>query len=55
MKLTPPLPVQVCTSSKAVKYLYKYTYKGPDKACIRRADWVDGYSLANMFTHNRKC
>ena len=28
------LNVEVCTSIKAVKYLYKYTYKGPDRACL---------------------
>jgi len=28
------LNVEVCTSIRAVKYLYKYTYKGPDRACI---------------------
>lgn len=28
------LNVEVCTSIKAVKYLYKYTYKGPDRACF---------------------
>ncbi len=28
--------VEVCTSIKAVKYLYKYTYKGPDRACMER-------------------
>ena len=28
--------VEVCTSIKAVKYLYKYSYKGPDRACVER-------------------
>lgn len=27
--------VEVCTSIRAVKYLYKYTYKGPDRASIQ--------------------
>ena len=31
------LNVEVCTSIKAVKYLYKYTYKGPDRACLEHA------------------
>ena len=31
------LNVEVCTSIKAVKYLYKYTYKGPDRACVEHA------------------
>ena len=31
------LNVEVCTSIKAVKYLYKHTYKGPDRACLERA------------------
>lgn len=26
--------VEICTSIKAVKYLYKYTYKGPDRAAL---------------------
>ena len=30
------LNVEVCTSVKAVKYLYKYTYKGPDRACFEK-------------------
>ena len=30
------LNVEVCTSVRAVKYLYKYTYKGPDRACLDR-------------------
>ena len=29
--------MEVCTSLKAVKYLYKYSYKGPDRACIERS------------------
>ena len=29
--------VEVCTSIRAVKYLYKYTYKGPDRACLERS------------------
>ncbi|GBN66559.1 hypothetical protein AVEN_110234-1 [Araneus ventricosus] len=28
-------PVEVCTSIKSVKYLYKYVYKGHDAASIR--------------------
>ena len=28
------LNVEICTSIKAVKYLYKYTYKGPDRAMM---------------------
>ena len=26
--------VEVCTSVKGVKYLYKYVYKGPDRAMV---------------------
>ena len=26
--------VEICSSVEAVKYLYKYTYKGPDRACL---------------------
>ena len=37
-------------ASRQVKYLYKYTYKGPDKACLERA--VD--EVAN-FLHSRYC
>ena len=28
------LNTEVCTTIKAVKYLYKYSFKGPDRACI---------------------
>ena len=28
------LNVEICSSIRAVKYLYKYTYKGPDRACL---------------------
>ncbi|ETV70227.1 hypothetical protein H257_14254 [Aphanomyces astaci] len=28
--------VEVCTSIKAVKYLYKYVYKGSDRTCLTR-------------------
>ena len=31
------LNVEVCTTLKAVKYLYKYTYKGPDRGTIEHA------------------
>ena len=33
-KYTCHLNVEICTSIKAVKYLYTYTYKGPDRACM---------------------
>eukprot|EP00959_Pyramimonas_sp_CCMP1952_P100794 2108639-Pyramimonas_sp.AAC.1 len=40
------LNVEVCTSIKAVKYLHKYTNKGPDRACLQKvhdevSDYVD--------------
>lgn len=44
------LHVEVCTSIKAVKYLYKYTYKGPDRACLDRS--VDEVS---QFLDSRYC
>ena len=28
--------VEICTSIKAVKYLYKYSYKGPDRASLQK-------------------
>ena len=34
------LNVEICTSIKAVKYLYKYTYKGPDRAMMEIVDGV---------------
>ena len=38
------LNVEVCTSIRAVKYLYKYTYKGPDRSCLERSiDEVSQY------------
>ena len=29
--------VEVCTSIRAIKYLYKYSYKGPDRACVEKS------------------
>ena len=31
------LNVEECTSIGVVKYLYKYTYEGPDRTCLERA------------------
>jgi len=36
--------VEVCTSIKAVKYLYKYIHKGPDRANLVVADAMDEIS-----------
>ena len=30
------LNVEACTSIRSVKYLYKYTYKGPDRSAVSR-------------------
>lgn len=39
------LNIEVCTSIKAAKYLYKYIHKGPDRASIQMAGAVDGITL----------
>lgn len=44
------LNIEVCTSIRSVKYLYKYTYKGPDKACLDRS--IDEVS---QFLDSRYC
>ena len=31
------LNVEICSSIKAIKYLYKYSYKGPDRACLEHS------------------
>jgi len=41
------LNVEVCTSIRSVKYLYKYVLKGPDRACIEQvrdevSEFVEG-------------
>jgi len=43
--------VEVCSSIKAIKYLYKYTYKGPDRACLEKirdevAEFLDARYVA---------
>ena len=48
--------VEVCTSIKAVKYLYKYTYKGPDRACLEKeVDEVTEYLDARYVTAPEAC
>ena len=48
--------VEVCTSIKAVKYLYKYTYKGPDRACMETAvDEITEYLDARYVTAPEAC
>ena len=39
------LNVEVCTSIKAVKYLYKYIHKGPDRANLVVGDQNDEISM----------
>ena len=43
--------VEVCTSIKAIKYIYKYTYKGPDRDCMEVvrdeiAEYIDARYLS---------
>ena len=48
--------VEVCTSIKAVKYLYKYTYKGPDRACLEKEiDEVTEYLDTRYVTAPEAC
>ena len=35
MKYNCHINVEVCSTVKAVKYLHKYVFKGPDRACVR--------------------
>ena len=43
--------VEICTSIKAVKYLYKYTYKGPDRACMEmKIDEISEFMDARYVT-----
>ena len=44
------LNVEVCTSIKAVKYLYKYTYKGPDRANMEVVNEVTEFLDARYVT-----
>jgi hypothetical protein len=39
--------MEICSSISAVKYLYKYVYKGPDHATAVVKRWVDTPSQEN--------
>jgi hypothetical protein len=39
--------MEICSSISAVKYLYKYVYKGPDRATAVVERWVDTPSQEN--------
>ena len=48
--------VEICTSIKAVKYLYKYSYKGPDRASLQKdLDEVTEYLDARYITAPEAC
>jgi len=39
--------MEICLSISAVKYMYKYVYKGPDRAIVVVERWVDTPSQEN--------
>ena len=48
--------VEICTSIKSVKYLYKYSYKGPDRACmVTEVDEITEYLDARYVTAPEAC
>ena len=49
------LNVEICTSIKAVKYLYKYTYKGPDRANMEIINEVTDFLDARYVTAPEAC
>ena len=49
------LNVEICTSIKAVKYLYKYTYKGPDRANMEIVNEVTDFLDARYATAPEAC
>ena len=49
------LNVEICTSIKAVKYLYKYTYKGPDRAMMEIVNEVTEFLDARYVTAPEAC
>ena len=49
------LNVEICTSIKAVKYLYKYTYKGPDRASMEVINEVTEFVDARYVTAPEAC
>ena len=55
-KLACHINVEICTSIKAVKYLYKYTYKGPDRACLEKeVDEITEYLDTRYVTAPEAC
>ena len=49
------LNVEICTSIKAVKYLYKYTYKGLDRANMEIVNEVAEFLDARYVTAPEAC
>ena len=49
------LDVEICTSIKAVKYLYKYTFKGPDCANMEIVNEVAEFLDARYVTAPEAC
>ena len=49
------LNVEICTSIKAVKYLYTYTYKGPDRAHMEIVNEVAELLDAKYVTAPEAC
>ena len=49
------LNVEICTSIKAVKYLYKYTYKGPGRANMEIVNEVAEFLDARYVTAPEAC
>ena len=49
------LNVEICTSIKAVEYLYKYTYKGPDRANMEIINEVTEFLDARYATAPEAC
>ena len=46
----------MCTSTKAVKYIYKHTHRGPDRACMELdVDEVQEYLDAHYVTAPEAC
>ncbi|EYC45468.1 hypothetical protein Y032_0426g1244 [Ancylostoma ceylanicum] len=49
--LNAPINLEICGYVQAVKYLYKYAYKGPDRASLRLLQHNDIFLLDEILAH----
>lgn len=47
--------IEICTGVKAVKYLYKYVYKGHDKVVVHVHENVEGSVINKIQQYQAAC